>query len=182
MSLNDASVSVEEWAANFIKSVSRPLGVPYRTVNMALCYIKSYPMICPVSGEDMSDCGLLSMSCHIAQGTIFMAYSYIRQPYIPRDASLADQRTWVLRYRQPIVTHCKHGLYQKRHLKLRNYQQLAPTAQFETQSASSLHSIGIILPRSWSTVDFVTRDFHSLISRQHSQTNRCSLYTLFLTS
>ena len=33
-----------------------------------------------------------------------------------------------------------------------------------------------------STVGFITRDFHALISRQHSQTNRRSLYTLFLTS
>ena len=31
------------------------------------------------------------------------------------------------------------------------------------------------------TVDFITRDFHKLKSRQHSQTNRCSLHTLSLT-
>ena len=33
-----------------------------------------------------------------------------------------------------------------------------------------------------STVGFITRDFHALISRQHSQTNRHGLHTLFLTS
>ena len=32
------------------------------------------------------------------------------------------------------------------------------------------------------TVDFITRDFHKLKSRQHSQTNRCRLHTLSLTS
>ena len=64
----------------------------------------------------------------------------------------------------------------------RNYQQLAPSAQFENQLASSLYSVGFILPGSRSTVAFITRDFHALISRQHSQTNRRGLYTLFLTS
>ena len=38
------------------------------------------------------------------------------------------------------------------------------------------------LASSRSTVGFITRDFHALISRQHSQTNRHGLYTLFLTS
>ena len=54
----------------------------------------------------------------------------------------------------------------------RNYQQLAPSAQFENQLASSLYSVGFILPGSRSTIAFITRDFHALISRQHSQTNR----------
>ena len=64
----------------------------------------------------------------------------------------------------------------------RNYQQLAPSVQFENQLASSLYSVGFILPGSRSTVGFITRDFHALISRHHSQTNRRGLYTLFLTS
>ena len=64
----------------------------------------------------------------------------------------------------------------------RNYQQLAPLVQFENQLASSLYSVGFILPGSRSTVGFITRDFLSLISRQHSQTNQYGLYTLFLTS
>ena len=38
------------------------------------------------------------------------------------------------------------------------------------------------LASSPSTVGFITRDFHALISRQHSQTNLRSLHTLFLTS
>ena len=63
-----------------------------------------------------------------------------------------------------------------------NYQQLAPSVQFENQLASSLYSVGFILPGSRSTVGFITRDFHALISRQHSQTNQHGLYTLFLTS
>ena len=64
----------------------------------------------------------------------------------------------------------------------RSYQQLAPSVQFENQLASSLNSVGFILPGSRSTVGFITRDFHALISRQHSQTNRRGLYTLFLPS
>ena len=64
----------------------------------------------------------------------------------------------------------------------RNYQQLAPSVQFENQLASSLYSVGFILPGSRSTVGFITRDFHALISRQHAQNNRRGLYTLFLTS
>ena len=64
----------------------------------------------------------------------------------------------------------------------RNYQQLAPSVQFENQLASSMYSVGFILPGSRSTVGFITRDFHALISRQHSQTNRHGLYTLFLAS
>ena len=64
----------------------------------------------------------------------------------------------------------------------RNYQQLAPSVQFENQLASSLYSVGFILPGSRSTVGFITRDFHALISRHHSQTNRRGLYTLFLAS
>ena len=63
-----------------------------------------------------------------------------------------------------------------------NYQQLASSAQFDNQLASSLYSVGFILPGSWSTVGFITRDFHALISGQHSQTNRRRLHTLFLTS
>ena len=66
--------------------------------------------------------------------------------------------------------------------KPRNYQQLASSVQFENQLASSMYSVGFILPGSRSTVGFITRDFHVLISRQHSQTNRRGLYTLFLTS
>ena len=66
--------------------------------------------------------------------------------------------------------------------KPRNYHQLAASVQFENQLASSLYSVGFILPGSRSTVGFITRDFHVLISRQHLQTNRCGLYTLFLTS
>ena len=64
----------------------------------------------------------------------------------------------------------------------RNYQQLTPSAQFKIQLASSLYSVGFILPGSRRTVGFITRDFHALIFRQHSQTNRRGLYTLFLTS
>ena len=48
------------------------------------------------------------------------------------------------------------------------------------------YSVGFILrkcaPSSPSTVGFITHGFHALISRQHSQTNRRGLYTLFLTS
>ena len=79
-------------------------------------------------------------------------------------------------------THCEHHLSQEHLLKPRNYQQLASSAQFEHQLASSLYSVGFILHGSRSTVGFITRDFHALISRQHSQTNRRGLHTLFLTS
>ena len=64
----------------------------------------------------------------------------------------------------------------------RNYQQLASSVQFENQLDSSLCSVGFILPGSRSTVGFITRDFHALMSRQHSQTIRRGSYTLFLTS
>ena len=67
-------------------------------------------------------------------------------------------------------------------LKPRNYQQLVSSVQFENQLASSLYSVGFILPRSRSTVGFITRDFHVLISRQCAHTNRHGLYTLFLIS
>ena len=51
-----------------------------------------------------------------------------------------------------------------------------------TQLASSLANEPQKLASSPNTVGFITRDFHALISRQHSQTNRRDLYTLFLTS
>ena len=51
-----------------------------------------------------------------------------------------------------------------------------------TQLASSYANAPQQLASSRSTVGFITRDFHALISRQHSQTNRHGLYTLFLTS
>ena len=51
-----------------------------------------------------------------------------------------------------------------------------------TQLASSYTNAPQQLASSRSTVGFITRDFHALISRQHSQTNRHGLYTLFLTS
>ena len=85
-------------------------------------------------------------------------------------------------YRQLICTQCEHNLSQGHLFKPRNYQQLAASVQFENQLASSLYSVGFILPGSRSTVGFIIRDFHVLISQQHLQTNRCGLYTLFLTS
>ena len=51
-----------------------------------------------------------------------------------------------------------------------------------TQLASSYTNAPQQLASSPSTVGFITRDFHALISRQHSQTNRRGLYTLFLTT
>ena len=51
-----------------------------------------------------------------------------------------------------------------------------------TQLASSYANAPQQLASSRSRVGFITRDFHALISRQHSQTNRRGLYTLFLTS
>ena len=51
-----------------------------------------------------------------------------------------------------------------------------------TQLASSYANAPQQLASSRSTVGFITRDFHALISQQHSQTNRHGLYTLFLTS
>ena len=51
-----------------------------------------------------------------------------------------------------------------------------------TQLASSHANATQKLASSPSTVGFITRNFHALISRQHSQTNRCGWYTLFLTS
>ena len=51
-----------------------------------------------------------------------------------------------------------------------------------TQLASSYANAPQQLASSRSTVGFITRDFHALISRQHSQTNRRGLHTLFLTS
>ena len=51
-----------------------------------------------------------------------------------------------------------------------------------TQLASSHANAAQKLASSPSTVGFMTRDFHALISRQHSQTNRCGLYTFLLTS
>ena len=51
-----------------------------------------------------------------------------------------------------------------------------------TQLASSYANAPQQLASSPSTVGFITRDFHALISRQCSQTNRRGLRTLFLTS
>ena len=51
-----------------------------------------------------------------------------------------------------------------------------------TQLASSHANVPQKLASSPSTVGFITRYFHALISRQHSQTNQRSLYTLFLAS
>ena len=51
-----------------------------------------------------------------------------------------------------------------------------------TQLASSHANAPQKLASSPSTVGFITRNFHALISRQPSQTNRRGLYTLFLTS
>ena len=111
----------------------------------------------------------------------FVVFNNIHQPYTPRDATLADQRTCVYRYRQLIFTHCEHNVSQEP-LKPRDYHQLAPPVQFDNQLASSLYSVGFILPGYRSTVGFITRDFYALISRQHWQTNRRGLYTSFLTS
>ena len=55
-------------------------------------------------------------------------------------------------------------------------------AFIHAQLASSYANAPQQLASSRSTVGFITRDFHALISRQHSQTNRHGLYTLFLTS
>ena len=54
--------------------------------------------------------------------------------------------------------------------------------EVHNQLASSYANVPQQLASSPSTVGFITRDFHALISRQHSQTNRRSLHTLFLTS
>ena len=51
-----------------------------------------------------------------------------------------------------------------------------------TQLASSYANAPQQLASSPSTVGFITRDFHALISRQYSQTNRRGLHTLFLAS
>ena len=51
-----------------------------------------------------------------------------------------------------------------------------------TQLASSYANAPQQLASSSSTVGFITRDFHALISRQYSQTNRRGLHTLFLAS
>ena len=51
-----------------------------------------------------------------------------------------------------------------------------------TQLASSYANAPQQLALSPSTVGFITRDFHALISRQHSQTNRRGLHMLFQTS
>ena len=51
-----------------------------------------------------------------------------------------------------------------------------------TQLASSYANAPQQLASSPSTVGFITCDFHALISRQFSQTNRRGLHTLFLTS
>ena len=51
-----------------------------------------------------------------------------------------------------------------------------------TQLASSHANAPQKLASSPCTVGFITRDFHALISRQHSQTYQRGLYTLFLTS
>ena len=52
----------------------------------------------------------------------------------------------------------------------------------QTQLASSYVNAPQHLASSPSTVGFITRDFHALISRQHSQTNQGGLHTLFLPS
>ena len=81
-----------------------------------------------------------------------------------------------------IGTGSEHYLSQEHLLKPPNYQQLASSVRSENQLASYLYSVGFILPGSRSTVGFIPRDFHVLISRQHSQSNRRGLYKLFLTS
>ena len=51
-----------------------------------------------------------------------------------------------------------------------------------TQLASSYANAPQKVASSPGTVGFITRDFHALIYRQYSQTNRRGLHTLFLTS
>ena len=51
-----------------------------------------------------------------------------------------------------------------------------------TQLASSYANAPQQLASSPSTVGFITHDFHALISRQYSKTNRRGVHTLFLTS
>ena len=48
----------------------------YRKHALDLCFITSCSMIRPESGEHISDCGLLSMSCPIAQRTILWYILY----------------------------------------------------------------------------------------------------------
>ena len=65
-------------------------------------------------------------------------------------------------------------------LKPRNYQQLHQPVR---ESVGFIPVLSwLLLPGSRSTVGFIICDFHALISRQHSQTNRRGLHTLFLTS
>ena len=47
-----------------------------------------------------------------------------------------------------------------------------------TQLASSYKNAARQLASSPSKLDFITRNFHPLISLEHSQSNRCGLYTL----
>ena len=110
-----------------------------------LCLLTSYSMT-----RSESDCGrLLSVLCAIAQGTILWYNDiYIHRPYTHKDATLANQRTCVHRYRNLSVNHCKHNLSQEHLLKPWNYQQLASSVQFENHLASPLYSVGFILPGS----------------------------------
>ena len=49
----------------------------YRKHVLDLCFITSYSMIRPESGEHISDCSLLSTSCPIAQGTSLWYILYL---------------------------------------------------------------------------------------------------------
>ena len=63
-----------------------------------LCFITSHTMIRAESDEHISDCGLLSVSCPIAQ---FMVFIYIYSPTLntQRFNPSCDQITCVYRYR-----------------------------------------------------------------------------------
>ena len=63
------------WEAIFVKVASYPLKLSYRTHPLELCFKPSYTMIRQESDEHVSDCGLLSVSCPIAQGTILWCSS-----------------------------------------------------------------------------------------------------------
>ena len=65
---SDASFCLEGY---FMKGI-----LLYRKHALDLCFVTSYSMIRPECGEHISDCGLLSMSCPIAQGAILWYILY----------------------------------------------------------------------------------------------------------
>ena len=113
----------------------------------------------------------------------FLVFGYY-QPTKPSPSTTLPRvcvwavRSWLLFYRC-INNHCTTISSQTLCLEAR---RKCGDGFIHTQLASSYVNAPQQFASSPSTVGFITRDFHALISRQRWQTNRRGLHTLILTS